>query len=174
MLNAVSYGAVVVLAAGMRDAELGCSRAAPVVRGPRRSSGTGIRYVRARPDIMLVMAIVFCAGTFGLNFQMTTALMATEVFGKGAGEYGMLGSILAVGSLAGSLLAARRARPRQRLVVVAAACLRRWSRCVAGLMPSYLTFAADAAAVRVRRAHRDHGRQRVRADGGGAGRCVAG
>ena len=57
---------------------------------------------------MLVMAIVFCVGTFGLNFQMTTALMATDVYGKGAGEYGVLGSILAIGSLAGSLLAARR------------------------------------------------------------------
>ena len=63
---------------------------------------------------MLILAIVFCAGTFGLNFQMTTALMATEVFGKGAGEYGLLGSILAIGSLAGSLIAARRAGPRQR------------------------------------------------------------
>ena len=72
-----------------------------------------MRYVRSRPDILLVLAIVFCAGTFGLNFQMTTALMATEVFGKGAGEYGLLGSILAIGSLAGSLLAARRRRPRQ-------------------------------------------------------------
>ena len=51
---------------------------------------------------------MFCCGTFGLNFQMTTALMATEVFDKGAGEYGLLGSIIAVGSLAGSLLAARR------------------------------------------------------------------
>ena len=47
-------------------------------------------------------------GTFGLNFQMTSALMATHVFHKGAGEYGILGSIMAVGSLAGALLAARR------------------------------------------------------------------
>ena len=55
--------------------------------------------------MMLILAIVFFAGTFGLNFQMTSALMATEVFGKGAGEYGILGSILAIGSLAGALLA---------------------------------------------------------------------
>ena len=55
----------------------------------------GIRYVRRRPDLMLVMVIVFFVGTFGLNFQMTSALMATEVFGKGAGEYGLLGSMLA-------------------------------------------------------------------------------
>ena len=56
---------------------------------------------------------------------MTTALMATEVYGKGAGEYGLLGSILAIGSLAGSLLAARRRQPRQRLIVVGADRVRR-------------------------------------------------
>ena len=89
---------------------------------------------------MLVMAIVFCAGTFGLNFQMTTALMATEVYGKGAGEYGVLGSILAIGSLTGSLLAARRRESRQRRIVVAAVAFGVMVT-VAGLMPSYLTFA---------------------------------
>ena len=86
------------------------------------------------------MAIVFCAGTFGLNFQMTTALMATEVYGKGAGEYGVLGSILAIGSLTGSLLAARRSESRQRRIVVAAVAFGVMVT-VAGLMPSYLTFA---------------------------------
>ena len=89
---------------------------------------------------MLVMAVMFCAGTFGLNFQMTTALMATDVYGKGAGEYGLLGSILAIGSLAGSLLAARRASSRQRLVVLAALSFG-VAEVVAGLMPSYLSFA---------------------------------
>ncbi len=57
---------------------------------------------------MLILAIVFFTGTFGLNFQMTSALMATEVFDKGATEYGLLGTFMAVGSLTGSLLAARR------------------------------------------------------------------
>ena len=71
----------------------------------------GIRYVRGRPDLVLIMVVVFFVGTFGLNFQMTRALMATEVFDKGAGEYGLLGSIMAVGSLAGALLAARRGAP---------------------------------------------------------------
>jgi MFS family permease len=90
---------------------------------------------------MLVMAIVFCAGTFGLNFQMTTALMATDVYGKGAGEYGAFGSILALGSLAGSLVAARRPASRQRVVVIAA-CIFGLVEITAGLMPSYLLFAA--------------------------------
>jgi MFS family permease len=89
---------------------------------------------------MLVMAVVFCAGTFGLNFQMTTALMATEVYDKGAGEYGVLGSVIAIGSLSGSLLAARRAQSRQRLVIVSALAFG-LSVIVAGTMPSYLTFA---------------------------------
>ena len=87
-----------------------------------------------------MLAVVFCAGTFGLNFQMTTALMATDVYGKGAGDFGILGSILAVGSLTGSLLAARRASSRLRLVVVAA-ILFGVVEVVAGLMPSYLMFA---------------------------------
>jgi MFS family permease len=71
---------------------------------------------------------------------MTTALMATEVYGKGAGEYGILGSILAIGSLGGSLLAARRAQSRQRLVIGAALAFGA-AVMVAGLMPTYVAFA---------------------------------
>ncbi len=111
----------------------------PLGRG-RGQLRDGLRYVRSRPDLMLVMAIVFCVGTFGLNFQMTTALMATDVYGKGAGEYGVLGSILAIGSLAGSLLAARRVQPRQRLVIGAAIGFG-MVEMLAGTMPTYLTFA---------------------------------
>ena len=89
----------------MRSEELRPVPPVPRAKGQLRD---GVAYVRSRPDIVLVMAIIACAGTFGFNFQMTTALMATEVYDKGAGEYGLLGSILAVGSLVGALLAARR------------------------------------------------------------------
>jgi MFS family permease len=71
---------------------------------------------------------------------MTSALMATEVFGKGATEYGLLGTFLAVGSLTGSLVAARRVRVRHRLVVGAALSFA-VVEIAAGLMPTYLTFA---------------------------------
>jgi MFS family permease len=100
----------------------------------------GIRYVRGRPDIMAVLVVVFFTGTFGLNFQMTSALMATTVYGKGAGEYGMLGSYMAVGSLAGALIVARIGRPRLGLVIFAATAFG-VSEMAAGLMPSYITFA---------------------------------
>jgi MFS family permease len=136
LINAVSYVAVIFALRAMRPEDL--------QPAPRSSRGKGqvlegIRYVRNRPDLMLVMVIVFFVGTFGLNFQMTSALMATEVFDKGAGEYGLLGSILAVGSLSGALLAARRGRPRLRLVVLAAVAFG-LVEIVAGLMPSYGTF----------------------------------
>jgi MFS family permease len=137
LLNSASYLAVLAALKRMRSEELRPTPPLPRAKGQLRA---GIAYVRSRPDILLVMAIVACAGTFGLNYQMTMALMATEVYGKGAGEYGMLGSILAVGSLTGALIAARRRSSSQRLVVIAATMFGVVTL-AAGLMPTYLTFA---------------------------------
>ena len=136
LANAVSYAAPIW---SLRHLDVSRIDAAPANRGPG-AIREGVAYVRARPDLLLVLSLVFFAGTFGLNFQITSALMATEVFGKGPEEFGLLGSFLAVGSLAGSLLAARRPRVRQRLVVGAAIAFG-ISVMLAGLMPSYLTFA---------------------------------
>src|SRR5690606_18400512 len=58
----------------------------------------GVAYVRSRPDLVMVMVIMFGVGTFGMNFQMTMALMATEVYDRGPEEYGLLGSIMAIGT----------------------------------------------------------------------------
>jgi MFS family permease len=137
LLNALSYGAVVASLKAIRRSELTSPKPVARTKGMIRE---GWRYVRRRPDIMLVLTVVFVTGTFGLNFQMTTAIMATQVYGKGASEYGVLGSIMAVGSLTGALIAARRRAPRQRLVVGAAICFA-VVEMVAGLMPTYLTFA---------------------------------
>ncbi|TGO05807.1 MFS transporter [Serinibacter arcticus] len=80
----------------------------------------GVNYVRRRTDIVLILVVLGVVGALGLNFQLTSAVMATTVFDKGSAEYGLLGSVLAIGSLAGALLAARRSRPRVRLVLFAA------------------------------------------------------
>jgi MFS family permease len=138
MINAVSYLAVIGALQAMRDEEL--------IDNPRAARGKGmvrdgVRYVRNRPDLMMVLTAGFFAGTFGMNFQMTSALMATQVFHKGAGEYGLLGTTLAVGSLTGALLGARRVgRPRPRLVILAGLAFG-GVEIVLGLMPTYLTFA---------------------------------
>ena len=137
VINALSYLAVLYSLRILDTRELHPSEPADRAKGAVRD---GIRYVRSRPDLMLLLATVFFVGTFGMNFQMTSALMATEVFDKGAGEYGLLGSIMAIGSLGGALLAARRPRPRQRLVVGSAVAFA-IVEVAAGLMPTYLTFA---------------------------------
>jgi len=137
ILNGISYGAVVISLMLMRQSEMRPTTPIGRAKGQLRD---GLRYVRSRPDIILILAIVFCAGTFGFNFQMTTALMATEVFGKGAGEYGLLGSILAIGSLAGSLIAARRAHPRQA-VIIACSIAFGVVEILSGLAPNYVLFA---------------------------------
>lgn len=137
LLNAVSYLAVIVSLRAMRTAELASVDLVPRHKGALRE---GVRVVMASPQLVFVFVIAFFAGTFGLNFQMTSALMATGVFHKGAGAYGVLGSIMAIGSLAGALLAARRGYPRQALLVMAALSFA-VAEIVAGLMPSYLLFA---------------------------------
>ncbi len=137
LLNALSYLAVIASLKAMRGSELSSVEPLARAKGALRE---GVRYVRNSPDLIFVFVVAFFAGTFGLNFQMTSALMSTSVFHKGAGAYGVLGSIMAVGSLAGSLLAARRGYPR-RMLLVLSACSFAAAEIVAGLMPTYLLFA---------------------------------
>jgi MFS family permease len=138
VLNGFSYAAVLVALRAMVVAELFTTPRAERGQGMIRD---GFRYLRSRPDLLMVLCVVFFAGTFGLNFQMTSALMATQVFHKGATEYGLLGSAMAIGSLTGALLAARRTRIRLRLVA-GAAVLFGAVEIVAGLAPSYLAYVA--------------------------------
>ena len=137
LVNAVSYIAPIVMLGRLDRSALDVAE--PASRGPG-AIREGVRYVRGRPDLMLVLAVVFFTGTFGLNFQMTSALMATEVYHRGATEYGLLGTFMAVGSLSGSLLAARRERVRHRLLLGAAVTFGA-VEIVAAFAPTYLTFA---------------------------------
>lgn len=138
VINALSYIAVVASLLLLDQSRLS---PAPVVEAGRGAVVEGMRYVRSRPDLVLVMAVAFFLGAFGMNFQITSALMATEVFGYGAGEFGVLGSVLAIGSLAGALVAARRSKPRIKLVVAAALAFS-LIQLVSGLMPTFVTYAA--------------------------------
>jgi MFS family permease len=138
LINAVSYVAVLGSLRAMRSSEL-----SPAPLAPRRTKGAlreGARYVLDRPELVFVFVVAFAAGTFGMNFQMTNALMATGVFHRGAGEYGILGSAMAVGSLTGALLAARRGGTR-RLILVLSAVSFAVAEIAAGLMPTYWAFA---------------------------------
>jgi MFS family permease len=116
-------------------------QATPRLARARGQIRDAMRYVRSRPDVLVVLVMVFIVGTFGFNFPIFIATMATVEFGKGASEFGLLSSIMAAGAVAGALLAARRERARFGVVVVAAA-LFGGATLIAALTPTYWTFAA--------------------------------
>jgi MFS family permease len=138
VLNGISFAATILALTRMRRRELHV-----MPHAKRREKGqirAGWAYVRGRSDIVVIMVVVGVVSTFGLNFQLTSALMARTEFGRGASEYGILGSVLAIGSLTGALLAARRERPRVRLVIGAAFAFGLTSGVMA-LMPTYPSYA---------------------------------
>jgi MFS family permease len=137
LLNALSFAAVLTSLGLLRRSEL---HGAPAARGARGSLLDGFRYVWARPDLRSVLFMLFLIGTFGLNFPIFISAMAVTVFHAGAHQFGLLTSLMAVGSVAGALSSARRERPRLGLLVLAAAVF--GVGCgVAGGMPGYWSFA---------------------------------
>ncbi|SFR68610.1 Predicted arabinose efflux permease, MFS family [Agromyces sp. CF514] len=138
LINGVTFLALIGALLAMREREL--------IRHPRRPREgnalvQGFRYVAGRSDLVVVMTIVFLVGAFAMNFPIFSSTMAV-MFGEGAGEYGILSSILAIGSLTAALLAARRSRARLRVVVISVGALG-VAMVVASLMPTYATFAAS-------------------------------
>ena len=134
LLNAITFAAVLTGLSMMRPAEMFAYARAPRERGAVLA---GLREVRRHPDVVLLLVLAFFVSTLGINFFVTLALMARNVFGRGAESYGLLTSSLAVGCLIGAFTAARRVgRPRLRTVVVAGVV---FGLCevAAGLMPTY-------------------------------------
>ncbi|WP_432523931.1 MFS transporter [Kineococcus sp. SYSU DK006] len=132
LVNALTFLAPLAMLHLMRPAH-------PVPRTERLAGGgmrEGLRYVRTRPDLLAVFVLVGVVGTFGLNFQLTSALMTSVRYEAGSAAYGFAGTVLAVGSLTGALVAARRERPRHRLLVGAGVAFG-LTATLAALMPTY-------------------------------------
>ncbi|GEL17995.1 MFS transporter [Pseudonocardia asaccharolytica DSM 44247 = NBRC 16224] len=114
LINALSFAGVVVALLVMNQARL--FRTEPVSRRPGQLR-EGLLHVRARPELIGVLALVFLVSAFAINFPVTIPVLARNVFGRGAEAYGLLTTLLAIGSVAGAVLAARRSgQPRLRLV----------------------------------------------------------
>lgn len=147
LVNAASFAAVLGSLALLRVEEL-----RPSIRIARAGSGgglgDGLRYVARRPDLVAVLAMIFLIGTFGLNFPIFISTMAVSVFHAGAGRFGLLTSAMAVGSVLGALLAARRARPTMAHLLGGAAVFGVGCAVAAG-MPTYALFGAVLAVVGV-------------------------
>lgn len=137
LINALSFGAVIFSLAKMREEQFQPTTLVARDKGQIRE---GIAYVRKRPDLLLIFALAFVVATFGLNFQLTNAMMSTDVFHVGAGEFGLLGTIMAVGTLGGALLAARRGVPRMRYLLGGAVGFGAMAL-IASFMPTFFWYA---------------------------------
>jgi MFS family permease len=136
ILNAASFAAVLGSLALLRATELHRSERAALSRS---SVPEGLLYVWRRPDLVVVLAMLFLVATFGLNFPIFISTMAVSVFHVGAHQYGLLTSFMAVGSVTGALLSARRAQPRLAVLLFGAA-LFGIGCTAAALMPNYWLF----------------------------------
>ena len=138
LLNAASFLAVLVSLRLLRVSDL--LPREPVDR-VKESLLDGFRYVGQRPDILCVLVMFGLIGTLGINFPIFISTMAVGVFHAGAGEFGALTSMMAIGSVGGALLAARRERPRFAFLILGAG-LFGLGLALASVMPSYTLFSA--------------------------------
>ena len=137
LLNAGSFIFVITALVLMRPEELN--------RLPKDDKGRkimeGIRYIRSRGDLIAVIATVFFASTFGLNFQIFNALISTKIFHKDAGAFGILGSVIAIGSLCAAILSTRLDQKRKPVFIMTVSGIFGLLLIVQAYMPTYFTFA---------------------------------
>jgi MFS family permease len=117
LINGFSFIAVLVSLAFLRVAELRPNARARHAKG---SFTAGLRYAWGRPDLKAILVMLFLIGTFGLNFPIFISTMAVGIFHADARGYGLLSSIMAIGTVGGALLSAHREKPRFGLLLVGA------------------------------------------------------
>ncbi len=138
LVNGASFAAVLASLFLVRVSELHANARADRTRGGLTE---GFRYVWSRPDLKAILVMLFLIGTFGLNFPIFISTMAVSVFHADARGYGLLSSIMAIGTLAGALLAAGRDRPPRFMALLIGAATFGLGCTLAAVAPGYWLFA---------------------------------
>ena len=138
LLNGASFLAVLASLFLLRAAELH-----PSVRATRAPGSfvAGLRYVAERRDLIVILVMLFLIGTFGFNFPIFISTMAVRVFHADARGFGLLSSVMAVGTVAAAFLSAQSARPSLKTLLWSAGLLG-VGFTLAGFTPNYWSFAA--------------------------------
>ena len=145
IVNGVSFFAVLISLFALRVSAL---HHKPRARRTRGSLTEGFHYAWVRPDLRITLVMLLLIGTFGLNFPIFISTMAVRVFHTDAGGYGLLSSVMAVGTMSGALLGAGRETPRFKYLLVGAAFF--GIGCgLAAIAPSYWLFAAALVVIGV-------------------------
>lgn len=137
LINGLAFLAPITGLLLMRTSELHKVERVPRGKGQLRE---GLHYVASRPELIWPIVLIGFVGTFGFNFPIWLTAFADEVYHAGAGTYGFLNTLMAVGSVAGALLTARRGSVRLR-ILVGAALLFGLLEIAAALSPAYWLFA---------------------------------
>jgi MFS family permease len=114
LINAFSYLAVITSLLLMQPGEL--YRQPPVERS-RGQVRDGLRYAWATPTLRSTLLLMGVVATLGLNFRVALPLLARFTFDGGPSLYGLLASLMALGSVVGALTTASRARPTRGMLL---------------------------------------------------------
>jgi MFS family permease len=107
LINAVSFGAVVLSLTTLDTSALRPSRPAARAPGQLRE---GLRYVASTRELgvpLLMMAVVGC---LAYEFQIVLPVLARQTFSGGAEVYGLMTGAMGVGAVVGGLYVAARGR----------------------------------------------------------------
>ena len=137
LANGLSFVAPLIGLMMMRARELYVVERAPRAKGQLRE---GLHYVAGRPELIWTIVLAGFVSTFGFNFPVFLSAFADDVFHAGAGAYSLFNTLMAVGSLAGALLAARRGTARMRVLLAGAVAFGALE-IVAAIAPSLWLFA---------------------------------
>ncbi|WP_435861216.1 MFS transporter [Streptomyces morookaense] len=114
------------------DAAAAEAPAVPQERGARGRGG--LAFFFGRRALLALAVIGAVSAVLGRNYQLTLATLVTGPLHGGAGAYGMVSTLLAVGGIVGAVVAGRLRRPTVRLVALLAAA-GALLQIVAGLSP---------------------------------------
>ena len=117
LVNALSFGAMVVALRAMEPEELRAASPAAARPGAVRAA---LSYVAKTPALAVPLAMMTVVGTLGYNFQVILPLLARFTFAGGPGTYTALAVAMGAGSVIGALAAGARGRVGPRLLVAAA------------------------------------------------------
>ncbi|MFC8426634.1 MFS transporter [Streptomyces sp. NPDC057236] len=95
----------------------------------------GIAFFARRPRLLALAGVTGISAVFGRNYGLTLAVLVTGPLAGGAGAFGTVSTVLAVGGILGAVLGARLRRPSVRLVGALAAT-GALLQVVAGMSPS--------------------------------------
>lgn len=136
--NAVACCSTVAMLLLLRKDQLFISAPAPKRKGMLRE---GLRYALSKPTIYWPWLMAGFIAVFAMSLPVLLAAFADHVYDVGAGGYGLLNALVALGALAGAIASTRRRHLRLRSVVLGAG-MYGLMLCLAALAPSMVWFGA--------------------------------